>query len=407
LFLRIVSERESALSVLFYLLWWLVICNGNAAILVAFVNRTHGFRFPEWLIHLSHKVHYLLLVGVPAGVFLATGWYGPRLIRGGSWQDLPPIWWLAFAVFGLGTLRFWWSVTWRILRPVPRQQLSIQSQHVDIRQELGRPPIGNGPYSWMAMLPGNEIFQLEIHQREFLIPRLPAAWDGLSILHFSDVHFIGTVDIAYFQKVVERAQDLQADMICFTGDLFDDPKLLPWFAETFDRLQAPLGRFFILGNHDWQLETEPIRQELTRLGWLDVSAGSQTLERAGQQIVLKGSEYPWMGQNPSFQDCRPDALRILLSHTPDNIGAARQQQVDLMLSGHNHGGQVRLPLIGPVYCPSRYGCYYAEGIFWEPPTLLHISRGIAGRHPLRYGCPPEITKIVLRSPTEAGNNAGE
>ncbi|MDB5390968.1 MAG: hypothetical protein JWM11_6614 [Planctomycetaceae bacterium] len=366
--------------------------------MVAIVNRLHGYPLPEWLIHVSHKIHYLLLLFVPAVILLATGWYGPKLLRGGSWNDLTLAWWFVFAFFGLATLRFWWSVTRRIWRPTPRQQLRIESQQQHIGQELGRSPVGLGPYAWMTSLPGNEVFQLQVHRREFLIPRLPLAWDGLSILHFSDVHFIGTVDITYFQRVVEKAQELHADLICFTGDLFDDPKLLPWFAETFDRLQAPLGRLFILGNHDWQLETEPIRQELTRLGWLDVSVTTQYIERDGHQIALKGSEFPWMGKNPSFQDCPPDALRFFLSHTPDNIGHAQRERVDLMLSGHNHGGQVRLPLIGPVYCPSRFGCYYAEGVFWEDPVMLHVSRGIAGRHPLRIGCPPEITKLILRSP---------
>lgn len=386
------------MSVLFYLLWWLVICNGNTALLIAVINRLHGFRLSEWVLHFSHKVHYFLLSAIPAGVLLATGFFGPRLLRGGSWSDLAPGWWLVFGFYGLCTLRFWWSVIRRTLRSTPKQQLGVDSKSHNIRQEHGQSLVGVGPYTWMARLPGNEIFQLEVHHREFLVPRLPAAWDGLSILHFSDVHFIGTVDIAYFQRVVDKAQELHADLICFTGDLFDDPKLLPWFAETFDRLQAPLGRFFILGNHDWQLDSQPIRQELTRLGWQDVFAGPRVLERDGHQIVLKGSEYPWLGDNPSFQDCPPDALRVFLSHTPDNIGQAKRERVDLMLSGHNHGGQVRVPLIGPVYCPSWFGCYYAEGVFWEDPVLLHTSRGIAGRHPLRIGCPPEITKLVLRSP---------
>lgn len=386
------------MSFIVYLIWWLIICNGNAAIQIAIVNRLHGYRLPEWLIHASHKLHYLFLFGVPLGVFLATGWYGPALIRGGAWSALHTGWWIVFGLFCLATIRFWYSVGRRILRPTPRQQLSITSQQRDLAQELGRHLEGHGPYAWMTRIPGNQIFQLEVHEREFLIPNLPTGWDGLSILHFSDVHFIGTVDISYFQRVVEHAQDLKADLICFTGDLFDDPSLLPWFTQTFDRLQAPLGRFYILGNHDWQLEIQPIRDELNRLGWQDVSAAPRVLEQGGRQIVLKGSEAPWMGKNPTFDDVPQDALRVLLSHTPDNIRHARQQQVDLMLSGHNHGGQVRLPLIGPVYCPSRFGCYYAEGLFAEDSVLLHVSRGLAGRHPLRFGCPPEITKLILRSP---------
>jgi predicted MPP superfamily phosphohydrolase len=71
--------------------------------------------------------------------------------------------------------------------------------------------------------------------------------------------------------------------------------------------------------------------------------------------------------------------------------------VDLMLSGHNHGGQVVLPIIGPVYAPSRFGVQYAGGVFWKDPTLLYVSRGISGQHPLRLNCPPELTKLILRA----------
>jgi hypothetical protein len=68
-----------------------------------------------------------------------------------------------------------------------------------------------------------------------------------------------------------------------------------------------------------------------------------------------------------------------------------------MLSGHNHGGQVRLPGFGPIYSPSIYGCHYASGVFWEPPTLVYVSRGISGKHPLRWNCLPELTRLVLRA----------
>ncbi|HTI52000.1 MAG TPA: metallophosphoesterase, partial [Planctomycetaceae bacterium] len=79
----------------------------------------------------------------------------------------------------------------------------------------------------------------------------------------------------------------------------------------------------------------------------------------------------------------------------------RRHQIDLMLAGHNHGGQVRLPFFGPVYSPSAFGTHYASGVFWEPPTLLYVSRGIAGRHPLRWNCRPELTRLILR-PADPG-----
>lgn len=378
-----------------YLPWWLVICNGNTALGVAIVNRLHGYRLPERLVHLSHKIHYLLLVIVPCVTLLIPGWFAPGLLRGANWSALHPSWWIVFAICAVTSLIFWGSVLRRHCRRTPAQQLRIQTQQRDIKAELGAAPVGDGPYRWMTRLPGNEVFRLEITQRDVLIPRLPAAWEGLSILHFSDAHFIGTVGRAYFEKVIAHAQGLSADLICFTGDLLDEMALTSWLPETLGRLHAPLGRYYILGNHDWQLDMDAIRQAVNRLGWQDVSVAGHQLERDGHILHLAGSEYPWIDHQPTFENVPETALRILLSHTPDNLGRARRDRVDLMLSGHNHGGQIRLPVIGPVYCPSRFGCYYAAGLFFESPTLLHVSRGLAGRHPLRYGCLPEVTKLVL------------
>ena len=89
-------------------------------------------------------------------------------------------------------------------------------------------------------------------------------------------------------------------------------------------------------------------------------------------------------------------LRILLSHSPDQLAWAREQGFQLMLAGHNHGGQIRLPMIGPIVTPSLHGVKYASGVFDESPTVMHVSRGISGDQPLRWNCPPELTRVVLK-----------
>jgi hypothetical protein len=92
----------------------------------------------------------------------------------------------------------------------------------------------------------------------------------------------------------------------------------------------------------------------------------------------------------------PTGFRLCLSHTPDNIVWARKNEIDLMLSGHVHGGQIRLPLVGSIFVPSRYGRRYDCGTFDEPPTVMHVSRGLAGQHPLRINCRPEVTWLELK-----------
>jgi predicted MPP superfamily phosphohydrolase len=102
-----------------------------------------------------------------------------------------------------------------------------------------------------------------------------------------------------------------------------------------------------------------------------------------------------MSQAPLRPGDRPH-LRLLLSHSPDQYAWARTYGFDLMLAGHNHGGQIVFPLLGPMAVPSRYGVKYACGVFYEAPTLLHVSRGISSELPLRLRCPPELALLELR-----------
>jgi hypothetical protein len=350
-------------------------------------------------LHWSRQAHDLLIFAFPFALIWFAGWSGPHLLRGGSWHPLTFGWRFLFGACSLSVLGIVAVALRRAWRKPPAVQISGRSELLDIAGRLGYRPIGHGPYELLARLPGNEVFRLEISEKEFRLPRLPAAWDGLSILHLSDLHFIGTIDRAYFEQVLELAQGLRPDLIVFTGDLLDDPRCAEWLPTTLGRLTAPLGRFFILGNHDWDLDAEQIRRQVEQLDWDCVASRALIREYRGHPLLIAGTERPWIGSQPDLSGMPPQAFRLLLSHTPDNITWARSHEFDLMLSGHNHGGQIKLPLFGPVYSPSIYGCHYADGVFWEPPTLLHVNRGLSGRHPLRWNCPPEITRIVLRAGT--------
>ena len=250
----------------------------------------------------------------------------------------------------------------------------------------------------LAFLPGNEQFRLEVNTKTYSLSRLPEEWDGLSIVHIADTHFTGAVTRAYFEAVCDRAIAMQPDLFLFSGDLIDEIELIDWLPATFGRLRAPLGQYFILGNHDYYSGATTIRQHFEKSGWIDLSIQCIELAapRTGSPLILAGDESPWMGGHPDLSHVSADPFRILLSHTPDNITWAREQGFDLMLAGHTHGGQIRLPLLGPIYAPSRFGCRFASGVFWQDPTLMYVSRAISGREPIRYNCLPELTKLVLR-----------
>lgn len=375
----------------------LLLAAGQFELMVTLVNRLHAYRIRGSALRWVRDIHELLILLLPVFMAWIVGWHGTRLLAGGSWSELPAGWLIYLALCGLGTLGMVYSALRFALRKLPAAQLSNHTQVVDVAEELGYRPLGTGPYSSLARLPRNQLFQVEVSEKVYCLPRLPAEWDGLSILHLTDFHYTGTVDRPFYEHLIHLAQDLRADLAVFTGDLLDDMRLVDWLPPTLGRVTAPLGRYFILGNHDWYLEPDPIRQAMIDIGWYDVAGRTTLVGGDKPPLVIGGSELPWMGRQPDFSTAPPGAFRILLSHTPDNLPWARQQDVGLMLSGHNHGGQVVLPVIGPIYSPSKHGCQYASGVFNAPPTLLYVSRGISGRHPVRWRCRPEVTKLILRS----------
>lgn len=253
-------------------------------------------------------------------------------------------------------------------------------------------------------LPGNEMLRLEVSEYGIELPRLPAALDGLSIVQITDAHFTGWVDKGYFHELVDRANAMEPDLIAVTGDLIDKPRCIDWLAETFGRLRARWGVYFVLGNHDVLVDALRIRSALTGCGMVDL--GGRWIEQSVREVpvVLAGNEVPWGKPAPDLAGAPAAAssggpLRIVLSHSPDQFGWGRRHAVDLMLAGHTHGGQVRLPGIGPILSPSIWGVRYASGLFYRPPTVLFVSRGVSGEFPIRFQCPPELPKIILHRPT--------
>ena len=382
------------------LILFAVLTAGHTELLVTLVNRLHGQPIHGGPLRHVRHLHDVLIPLFPIVLVAAVGFGGPGLLTGGRWADLTTGWmiYLGLCALGFGGLLF--STARWTLRTVPSTQLTNYSRTVDIERRLGYRPIADGPHKLLTAVPGNDIFRLEISEKEYRLPGLPKEWDGLSILHFSDLHYIGTINRPFFDQVIDFAVDMQADLIVFTGDLLDRQHLTAWLPETLGRLSARLGCFFILGNHDWEygLEPDAIRDAMSELGWQDTAGKVVRIDHNGRTLAIGGTELPWMGTHSNFSEAPDGSFRLLLSHTPDNLRWARTENVDLMLSGHNHGGQVVLPIIGPVYSPSRYGVRYAGGAYWEEPTLLYVSRGISGRHPLRINCLPELTKLVLRSP---------
>jgi predicted MPP superfamily phosphohydrolase len=383
---------------------WLGACVGHTALMVFWLNWLYGCHLPQKLLKAARKIDALLILAgpafwwfalaVPTQERLGLSWNGPGAILVSLYAIL--CWTAGFVVAPVATLLF-------RLRRRARPLLSNHTATVDVAAELGYKPIGTGKLRHLARLPGNEVFTVDFAVRTMHMPQIPAAWDGLSILHLSDLHLCGTPDRAFYQHVMDRCRDWDPDLVAITGDVVDSNKHHRWVLPVLTRLRWRSAGFAILGNHDSWREENLIRRRLRRCGLRVLGNGWKQIEVRGEPMVVIGHEGPWFPPAPDLSGCPEGPFRLCLSHTPDNIAWARQHHIDLMLAGHVHGGQIRLPLIGSVFVPSRYGRRFDCGTFDLAPTLLHVSRGLAGQQPVRYNCRPEATKIVLRKSAEAND----
>lgn len=381
--------------VLFFAAWV-----GHCYLLMLVLNWTYAHPFQRTFLKLMRLVCGLML-GVPPVVALFVGYDIAGFSRA-VWEDGTNV--LAAAYIwlcvGLGGVAFPVATVCGLLRRKPPQVRHDRTTTIDVAKELGRRPVGHGKHHWIAAQMWNNIFQVDFTTLTVAIPDLPPAWDGLSILQISDLHFCGTLEPAYYQWVLRRAmQDGVPDVVALTGDVIDGEPYLAWIEPVLCELRWNSAAFAILGNHDWWQDAEGVRARLAQLGLTVVGNRWTTHDVRGEALVVIGHEGPWFRPAPDLSSA-PAGFRLLLSHTPDNITWARRHGVQLMLSGHNHGGQVRLPLIGSLFVPSKYSRRYDMGTFFRAPTLLHVNRGLGGKEPIRLRCRPQVTRLILhRAPS--------
>jgi uncharacterized protein len=282
-----------------------------------------------------------------------------------------------------------------------RRPAGIEGSSVtlDLARQAGSDAlIGAGRGSWLLRLPRNQSFQLQLHEWDLAIPNLPEGLDGLQIVQISDLHIAPCFNRRFFEAVVDACHGWRADMVVMTGDLVEDDETISWVEPLLSPLEARLGKFAILGNHDNDHQPLAIAGELRGAGFEMLEARWTTLDLEGTTLAIGGTSAPW---GPAFaaSDVPSADFRILLSHSPDLFYKAQRWGINVMLSGHNHGGQIRVPFIGPVFMPSRYSRRFDRGFFRQNGTLLYVNEGVGGKHPVRYGCPPEVSRLVLRAGT--------
>ena len=250
---------------------------------------------------------------------------------------------------------------------------------------------------------------VRVRRRTLRLPNLPARLDGLRILHFSDVHLWKIVQLPDLERALRRAPRGEYDLVCVTGDLADDMTQLPRALELLAGLDAPLGHFACLGNHEHSRDL-PRALAAYADGPVDLlRGGSAELVHHGQPFVLSGIDdlraRPLVNQNVFYPDqlrralgpTSPDAFTVLMSHRPSVFSHAAASKVDLVLSGHTHGGQMAIAGRSILELNGAAPC--AWGVYRQASTTMHVTCGLGQWFPFRLGCPPEMVVLELRSET--------
>ncbi|MEN9938647.1 MAG: hypothetical protein RLZZ387_5226 [Chloroflexota bacterium] len=232
---------------------------------------------------------------------------------------------------------------------------------------------------------------------ELRLPRLPAALDGLRIGHLTDLHLgfrYAEQNVAWAMEHMRREAP---DLVALTGDFVSFQHAIPDLAPLLRGLRAPLGVYAVPGNHDYWEGVDDVRAALSICDIPLLINESRHLRLRGADFWLVGLDDIWDGRidvRAALRGVPGDAFKLLLAHSPDFADEAARHGFDVQLSGHTHGGHIRLPLLGPLGLP-RFGRRYVMGQFQVGRTAVYVSRGLAGP-PLRLLCPPEATIITLR-----------
>ena len=250
--------------------------------------------------------------------------------------------------------------------------------------------------------------ELSVERHDVFLPRLPGELDGFTIALLSDFHYGAYVD-RVLKSAVQACNRAQPDLVLLGGDFVtwhrDNVEHLKRDAygccQVLSSLRSRCGIFAVLGNHDYAFRSEVVTESLDHHGI--------TLLRNSAVALSKSNRRLWIGGIDDALEGRPDLTRtlrgipageprILLAHEPDYADTvSRQHRVDLQLSGHSHGGQIRLPLVGATVLPSL-AWKYPMGFYRVNDMPLYTNRGIGMSGPLvRLDCPPELTIFTLRA----------
>lgn len=250
---------------------------------------------------------------------------------------------------------------------------------------------------------------------------LSSAFEGLKIGQITDIHAGPLVPGGLIEKGANLLMERRPDMIVLTGDFVSGATRILWTTyggfkqHHFDacmgalaKLQAPLGVYAVLGNHDFWSEKQvaaDIIRGLEGIGVKVLRNENVSLNRAGRTLSVVGVDDYWeqsYSLAKSLNKIQKDGCRVLLSHNPDvneDIELSGKR-IDLVISGHTHGGQIVIPFVGAPYIPSPFGQKYRTGLVKDGDRKTWVSNGLGLFFvPIRLNCPPDVSLLTLRRET--------
>lgn len=270
-----------------------------------------------------------------------------------------------------------------------------------------------------------EPYSVVIERETLTFKELPEDFSGFTIALVTDLHHSRYVGTDYLKDVVVKVNRLKPDLILALGDyIYDDKKYIKPCFKIMKDLKAEYGIYGVLGNHDHWIGSKLVRKEMIKSDITDLTNRSIKIFRdksytekdkeeqsygsnSSPDISMKEKSYirligagDWW-EEPSdaeklLSPYSSDEFKIVLSHNPEWAEEIGNGMVNLVVSGHTHGGQVILPLIGAPILPTRYGDKYCKGLIKQKDFWVYVSRGIGMIFvPVRFNCQPEITLLTL------------
>jgi hypothetical protein len=249
---------------------------------------------------------------------------------------------------------------------------------------------------------------VEVSHVPLKLPHLPRAFSGFRLLQISDIHAGYWMTPERFASIVDLIKEQSPDLVAVTGDVIlayggmpDDQPALDEFGKVFKQIADDYETIAVLGNHDYWYDADKVRSVLERAGARVLMNSVHSLERRGERLHIAGVDDIYENQDDlgAVLSALPqDGGAILLAHEPDfaDISAATGR-FDLQISGHSHGGQVSLPVIGPLVLP-HLGRKYPSGLYKVGDMYQYTNRGVGMTMPtIRFNCRPEITVFTLES----------